>query len=102
MRKVNLRMMVTADGVISNVESWMVRDEELDNDFNAELSTFGTALIGYGSYNDMAPYWSKMPDDPFGFEDRCRNGSPVESHAQDDFLADRGRAWMEQLRTGPG
>lgn len=46
MKKIFLRMMVTADGVISGVESWMVRDEELDNDFNAELSTFGTALVG--------------------------------------------------------
>jgi hypothetical protein len=65
-------MMVTADDVISDVESGMVRDEELDNDFSAELSMFGTALVEYGSLQRHGTLLVQTAGQPFGFEDRCR------------------------------
>ncbi len=64
MRKVILRMMITVDGIVSDVENWLIRDEELDNDFNAELRTIGTGLVGYGAYKGMAAYWPTILGNP--------------------------------------
>lgn len=64
MRKVILRMMITVDGVVSDVESWYTRDEELDNDFIAELKTIDTGVVGYGAYQGMAAYWPTVLENP--------------------------------------
>lgn len=64
MRKVILRMMITLDGIVSDVENWLIRDEELDNDFLDELRTIGTGLIGSGAYKGMAGYWPTVPGNP--------------------------------------
>jgi dihydrofolate reductase len=64
MRRVVLRMMMTVDGVISDVEQWLVRDDDVDRDFLAELEAIDTGLAGYRAYRGMVGYWANVPQNP--------------------------------------
>ena len=49
MRRLVLRMVMTLDGVMSRVEHWLVRDEDVEGDLLADLEDPSCRLAGYGS-----------------------------------------------------
>ena len=67
MRKVILYMMMSVDGYIAgpnNELDWMVPIEDEAAIEMGLINTVDTALIGHGSYKDMAGYWPAAAENP--------------------------------------
>jgi len=59
MRKLFLHFVITADGIVSNLEKWVSFTDEAMKDGSAWHDTVDTIIFGNDNYAPLADYWQK-------------------------------------------